>query len=387
MGSLKRKSTRHPLKINSVASMLIKTYFRTKQTLLDEIVVLLSKAPHCSRKEFRMIRCKSAQYAMTLLVMFATAQAINVQAHSGHKHDSNEPQISLPDIVARVNGMDIKKSAILEELKAAVEINNGPPLTADQEKASLKKLVDKEIKKNLISQKASELAIQVTPEHVEKELQSIKAKFDSDLIFEKKLAQKNMSVAQYKEKIKWDLMLGQIVQREMASQIEVAPEEIKAYYEKNPGLFNTEEKVRASVILIKVSPSAGEIEDRKAREKIGMVLSQIKNSSDFSDEARKHSQDSMGPRGGDLGFFNRKQVLPAFSERAFSLKVGEVSEIFKTNFGYHLLKVTEKQPETHSTLEEAKDKIREILKREKLSKQIEAYSEELKKKADIKLYF
>ncbi|OGW18385.1 MAG: hypothetical protein A3K09_08040, partial [Nitrospinae bacterium RIFCSPLOWO2_12_FULL_47_7] len=255
------------------------------------------------------------------------------------------------------------------------------------EKASLKKLVDKEIKKNLISQKASELAIQVTPEHVEKELQSIKAKFDSDLIFEKKLAQKNMSVAQYKEKIKWDLMLGQIVQREMASQIEVAPEEIKAYYEKNPGLFNTEEKVRASVILIKVSPSAGEIEDRKAREKIGMVLSQIKNSSDFSDEARKHSQDSMGPRGGDLGFFNRKQVLPAFSERAFSLKVGEVSEIFKTNFGYHLLKVTEKQPETHSTLEEAKDKIREILKREKLSKQIEAYSEELKKKADIKLYF
>lgn len=338
-----------------------------------------------------MTRCKALQYSLTLVVALTltATQAEKVWAHSGHKHESNEPQTSLPDTVARVNGVDIPKSAILAELKTTLELYNsqGISLTPDQEKAAVKKLVDREIKRTLLSQKAKDLAIQISAEMVEKELQTIKTKFDSDSAFEKKLSLKNLTLEQYKEEIKWDLILGQIIQREMASQIEASPEEIKTYYEKNPKMFNTEEKVRASVILIKVAPNAGDAGDKKAREKIEMILSQIKNSSDFSDEAKKHSQDSMGPRGGDLGFFNKSQVLPAFSEKAFKMKVGEVSDIFKTNFGYHILKVTDKQPETHTTLEEAREKIKGILKNEKLSKQATAYSEALKKQADIKLYF
>lgn len=337
------------------------------------------------------MRRKILQYSATFLVALTlvATESSTVWAHSGHDHDSTEPLTSLPDIVAKVNDVDIKKDAILSEFKAAVESygSRGTPLTAEQEKASLKKLVDREIKRALVSQKAKDLSIQISPETVEKKLQAIKAKFDSDAIFEKKLSQKNMSLAQYKDEIKLELMLEQIMQKEMPSQIEVSPQEIKNYYDKNPELFNSEEKVQASVILIKVRPNAGEAEEKQAREKIEMVSNQIKSGSDFGDLAKRYSQDSLAPRGGDLGFLYKKQMQPAFSEKAFSMKPGEVSEIFKTNFGYHILKVTDKKPETHVTLEEAKERIKETLRGEKLEKQAKIYTETLRSKANIKTYF
>ncbi len=337
------------------------------------------------------MRRKILQYSTTFLVALTliATQASIVRAHAGHDHDSTEPLTSLPDIVAKVNDVDIKKDAILAEFKASVEAygSRGTPLTAEQEKASLKNLVDREIKRALVSQKARALAIQISPETVEKKLQSIKAKFDSDTVFEKKLAQKNMSLAQYKDEIKLELMLEQIIQKETPSQIEVTPQEIKNYYDKHPEMFNTEEKVQASVILIKLRPNAAEAEEKQAREKIEMVLSQIKNGSDFGDLAKRYSQDSLAPRGGDLGFLHKKQMQPAFSEKAFSMKPGEISEIFKTNFGYHILKVIDRKPETHATLEDAKEKIKETVHGEKLEKQAKVYTETLRSKANIKTYF
>ncbi len=328
------------------------------------------------------------------LILFAAlilmAARISVaQAHSGHKHDDSEPQTSLPDVVAKVNGVDIKKDDIWADFKAAVETYSirGTPLSPEQEKTTAKKLIDKEIKKRLVLLRARELNIQVSPESVDKKLQAIKSKFESDTAFEKKLSQKSMTVEQYKEEIKWGLTLEQVIQKEMPSLIEVSPQEIKEYYDKNPEKFSTEEKVRASVILIKVKPNAGEADEKQARDKIEMIANQLKEGSEFAELAKKHSQDSMGPRGGDLGLFHRKQVLPAFSDRAFGMKVGEVSEIFKTSHGYHILKVTEKSPATHSSLEEATSGIVEILRGEKLAKQSEGYNESLRKKADIKFYF
>lgn len=338
-----------------------------------------------------MTHRKVFRYALPLLVaLFLIATNISiVQAHSGHKHEENEPQTSLPDVVAKVNEIDIKKDDIWTEFKSAVMAysDRGLPLSPEQEKAAAKKLIDREIKKKLVLLRAKELNVQASPESVDKKLQDIKTKFESDASFEKKLSQKNMTIEQYKEEIRLGLLIEQMLQKESPTLIEVSPQEIKDYYDKNMEKFRTEEKVKASVILIKVKPNAGDAEDKQARGRLDTIINQLKEGSEFGDLAKRYSQDSMGPRGGDLGFFHRKQVLPAFSDRAFSMKVGEISEIFKTNHGYHILKVTDKTPATSSSLEEAKAKIVETLRGEKLSKQSEAYSESLKKKADIKLYF
>ncbi|MBI4383911.1 MAG: peptidylprolyl isomerase [Nitrospinae bacterium] len=329
-------------------------------------------------------------FAVFLAVLiFAAFKTPDALAHGGHKHDEAGPRISLPDVLAKAGNADIKKEAIWRELKDTVALYNskGTPLTPEQEKQTVQKLVDQEIGRVLLLKKAGDLSIQATPEAVESALQAVKAKFPSNEAFEKKLAQRNLTLDQYKENLRMDLLLEQIVQKEVEPRVRVDDKEVREYYEKNLDSFKVRETVRASVILIKVKPDASVEQEKRAREKIDLILSQVKEGSDFSDLAKRFSQDSLGSRGGDIGFFHEKQILPEFGDRAFKMKVGEVSEVFRTGHGFHILKVTERKPAKSESIGEAAEKIKEILKSEKIKKETERYTETLRKNADIKLYF
>ncbi|MBI4389005.1 MAG: peptidylprolyl isomerase [Nitrospinae bacterium] len=329
-------------------------------------------------------------FAVILTVLFfAASKTPDVLAHGGHKHDEAGPRISLPEVLARAGDSDIKKETIWRELKDTVALYNakGTPLTPEQEKLTVQKLVDQEIGRVLLLQKARDLSIQTAPEAVESKLQSVKAKFPSNEAFEKKLAQKNLTLDQYKENLKMDLVLEQIVQKEIEPRVSVDDKEVREYYEKNLDSFKFKETVRAGVILIKLKPDASLEQEKRAREKIDLIFAQIKEGSDFADLARRFSQDSLGSRGGDIGYFHDKQILPEFSERAFKMKVGEVSEVFRTGHGFHILKVTDRKPAKSESLEEASEKIREILKGEKIGKETGRYTEALRKNADVKLYY
>ena len=113
----------------------------------------------------------------------------------------------------------------------------------------------------------------------------------------------------------------------------------------------------------------------------------MKNGADFGALAQQHSQDSLAAKGGDLGFFTKKQMLPAFSSRAFKMKVGEVSEIFRTGHGFHVIKVTDRKPESLSSFATEKGKIEKFLANKKISQATRDYIENLRKEARIKTYF
>ena len=95
----------------------------------------------------------------------------------------------------------------------------------------------------------------------------------------------------------------------------------------------------------------------------------------------------MASKGGDLGFFTQKQMLPAFSSRAFKMKVGDVSEIFRTGHGFHVIKVTDRKPGGLSPFATEKEEIKKFLANKKISQATRDYIEILKKKAEIKTYF
>ena len=103
--------------------------------------------------------------------------------------------------------------------------------------------------------------------------------------------------------------------------------------------------------------------------------------------AKRFSEDSLASKGGDLGFFTKKQLHPAFSNRAFKMKAGEVSDIFRTGHGFHVLKVTDKKPAGASPFEAEKEKIKDFLIQKKVSQATRDYIEALKKQAKIKTYF
>jgi peptidyl-prolyl cis-trans isomerase C len=309
-------------------------------------------------------------------------------AHSGHKHDA-KPPISLPEVVARVNGQDIKREVIFRELNKAIQKyqTKGMTLTPDQLKTAAKKLADDEIGRTLLLQKGKEIGVSASPKMVETKLKQVKASFKSDSVFEHKLKNRGMTLDQYQEELRTDLIMDQVIKKEVESKIQVSEPELKKYYEKNIAKFKTQDKVKASVILIKSPPGSSPEKERQVRKKMESILTQINAGTEFDGLVKKFSQDSLASKGGDLGFFEKNKMFPPFSERAFSMKVGEVSEIFKTKHGFHILKVTDKKPGVSRSFDNEKENIRKTLMERKSAQATRTYVETLKKQADLKTYF
>jgi peptidyl-prolyl cis-trans isomerase D len=148
--------------------------------------------------------------------------------------------------------------------------------------------------------------------------------------------------------------------------VQTSDEEVKEYYSENQTTYHKQAEVKASHILFSVTEGAAEEEVAQVKAEAQNVLQQArKKEADFAELAKKHSKCPSAPQGGDLGYFTRDQMVPAFSEAAFALKPGEVSDIVQTQFGLHIIKVEDVRPERTIPLEEAKEQIELILKREK----------------------
>nr|WP_321466526.1 SurA N-terminal domain-containing protein [uncultured Desulfobulbus sp.] len=141
----------------------------------------------------------------------------------------------------------------------------------------------------------------------------------------------------------------------------VSDEDLQAYYQAHLANYQVPEKRRARHILFRVEEDASDEVKAAKKAEAQKVLEQIRQGADFAAMAQKYSDDSSKERGGDLGFFSRGQMVPAFEDSSFSLKPGEVSQVVETPFGYHLIKVEEVQPEKTRGFAEVKEDIRQQL--------------------------
>ena len=308
-------------------------------------------------------------------------------AHSGHTHEE-KLRISLPDVVAKVNGQDIHNNDILRQLKKTLKNykDRGIPLTAEEEKITAKKLIENEIGRALLLQKGNEINAHVSDEALDRKLRKVKSSFKSDSIFEHELKNRKLTLDQYKKELKIDLLMQQVIDQEIEPKIKISEKDIQSFYEKNKEKFYMDKKARASVILVKAKRGNTKSE-KSAQEKIESILEKIKNGSTFNEMATKYSQDSLAPKGGDLGYFTKNQIFGAFSSRAFDMKVNEVSSVFKTGLGFHILKLTDLIEGKIMSLDRAKTRIEKILRKNKIGNATRNYVETLKQKSKIKMYF
>ena len=283
----------------------------------------------------------------------------NVFAHGGGH--GNELAISLPEVIAKVNGNDIKKHSIEKALGRIVHnaSDAGKKLSSDQQKSTAKKLIEDEINNFLLLQKAKELGVKVSSDQAMK-------------------ARKHVNV----------LRKEAVLEQEIGSKINIPDAEIKSFYEKNKNQFREQEKVRASVILIKVDKKRGAAGEQQAKNNIMKLVKKLEDGAEFDLVAKESSQDSLASRGGDLGFFTKESRIPEiFKKKAFSLEVGKVSDLFSTRHGFHLLKVTDKKPGGLIPLEKASGKIEKILKLKEIKKRAPEYVQSLRKNAKVQTYF
>jgi peptidyl-prolyl cis-trans isomerase D len=155
--------------------------------------------------------------------------------------------------------------------------------------------------------------------------------------------------------------------KDLVKEAKVPEADIKSYYEENIATFKIPKEVKASHILIRPSQAGDDKEkgDEEARKKGEDILSQLRGGKDFVSLAKKHSEDpGSAKRGGDLGYFKRGDMVKPFEEAAFSLKTGEMSGLVKSDFGYHIIKVTDVKEARTLPIKDVKDDILEVLKLE-----------------------
>ncbi len=169
----------------------------------------------------------------------------------------------------------------------------------------------------------------------------------------------------------------------------ITEEQMKTYYKNYPEKFNQPAKVRARHILVTPKEESRiynrEKDDAKtqqeARKKINRLKNKLDSGKNFAELAEKYSEDSSARKGGDLGFFTRNEMAQPFSSTAFALREGEISDTVKTKFGFHLIKVLEKQDPVSLTYTEAVPKIREKLLPLNEPSKRKSFTEETVKKA------
>lgn len=289
------------------------------------------------------------------------------------------------DKAASVNGAIITMKQLERELRQTRQrlAAQGRQLS-DSELAAVKKdLLESLINRELIYQESLRQKISAKESEVAEEYDRLKKRFPGEAEFHQALQRMNISEAEIKNQIRQELGLKDFIDKNFSQKISVPEPEVRLYYDRHPDFFKQPEKVRASHILIKVDPQADSSQKAQARQQLERVQQKLAAGEDFGELAKAFSQGPSSSRNGDLGYFGRGQMVKPFEDAAFALKAGEVSTIVETHFGYHLIKVFDKKPETINAFEQVKSQIEQHLKQDKIRKAIGDLIEKLKQKADV----
>jgi peptidyl-prolyl cis-trans isomerase C len=291
----------------------------------------------------------------------------------------------LPEIVARVNGEAINKTD-LESAVKGLEGRAGGPVPADQRDRIYRGVLDDMIGYKLLVQEAKARKIAVPDADVDAQIAKIRSQFQTEAQFQQALASQKMTLEGVRDDARSEISVEKLVEGETAAKIAVTPEAINDFYQKNQDKFQQGPRVRASHILISIPQNADAAAKQQAKTKAEGLLKDLKAGKDFAAAAKENSQDpGSAPNGGDLGFFDQGQMVPQFDQVAFTLKPGQMSELVETQFGYHIIKVAEKQETRVVPLEEAKGQIEQYLTDQNRQAQTEAFVNTLKAKAKIEI--
>jgi foldase protein PrsA len=230
-----------------------------------------------------------------------------------------------------------------------------------------KQVLTQMVQQALIDQYGKDQKIDISADAIAKKEADIKSKYPPGQ-FEAILRQQGLTETDVQNILRQQLIIEQAV----GPQVKVSDADIKAYFDKNHATLDKPEQVRTRHILVADEKTADTIEAK------------LKAGGNFADLAKQYSTDpSTKDKGGELGFFGKGQMVPAFQAAAFSLPVGAISAPVKSPFGWHIINVEEKKPATHASLASAKAQIKDTLTQQLTQQQIPVFLQGLRAKATI----
>jgi peptidyl-prolyl cis-trans isomerase C len=290
----------------------------------------------------------------------------------------------LPEVLARVNGEPIGRAEFEQAIKT-LEAQAGGTVPPDRRDEIFRGVLDQLVTMHLLVQDSVAHKISVPEADVDARLGEIQQQFPSQAEFEKVLASRSLTTEQLRNEIRRELTLARLIEIEVAPQVRVQEGDIKAFYDQNPEQFQQAESVRASHILIGLAPGATDAQKGEARAKADSILAQVTAGGDFAALAREHSEDGSASQGGDLNFFTRGQMVPPFEAAAFALQPGQTSGVVETQFGLHIIRLTERRPAQTVPLAAVSQKIGEYLAQQQQGQKMAAYIDTLKARSKIEI--
>lgn len=290
--------------------------------------------------------------------------------------------------VAVVDGSIITKSDFDREVSLVKQrlMNAGKPLIDSQVSTLKKEVLEQLINRELLYQESQRKGIRVRQAEVDEKLEMMKKNFPAEADFETILKEAHLSEVELKSQIERGLAIDELITGKFVEKVTLSEDEVKAYYESNPESFKQQEQVRASHILIKVDPQEDRSKRTSALMKIENIQQKLRQGEDFDALAKEFSQCPSGSKGGDLGYFTHGQMAKPFEDAAFALMPGEISDVVETTFGYHLIKVNDKTPETVMAFDDIKDGLKSYLIQQKVQKEVVLYVQKLKEQATVERY-
>ncbi|MEO5822602.1 MAG: peptidylprolyl isomerase [Vicinamibacteraceae bacterium] len=291
----------------------------------------------------------------------------------------------LPQVLATVNGQNVGR----EELEAAVkdaESRAGRPVPPTERDTVYRGLLDRVILFKLLASEAKVRGITVTPQEITERIAQIKQQFPTEAEFQKELTKRHTTMAQLEDEQRRDLVNAKTIEAEVAPKLAVTDQDLDAFYKSNPDQFKEPETVRASHILVGVAKDAAPPAKDAAKAEAEGLLKRAKSGEDFAALAKQYSKDSVSAAvGGDLNYFPKGQMVPAFDAAAFAMKPGEISPLIETEFGFHIIKLTDRRIGRVVPLAEVKDRLTEFLKQRKQQELVQQYLLSLKSKYRVEV--
>ena len=290
--------------------------------------------------------------------------------------------------VATVNGTVITQDDFDIELERVRNqfARDGRSLNESQLANIKKGVLETLINRELLFQESQNKGIKIEDKEVNKQFDIVKKRFPNENEYKAALQKMGISEAELKSQIKEGMAIQQFIDDYLVQKVKVSEAEVKDFYENNPDMFKQHEQIKGSHILIKFDIQADKSTKDQANKKIKKIQKKLEAGEDFTSLAKEFSEGPSNIKGGDIGYFNRGQMVKPFEDAAFKLKPGEVSDIVETRFGYHLIKVVDKKSESVVNYENVKDKIVQYLKQAKKREVIKVDVEKLRQKAVIETF-
>lgn len=315
----------------------------------------------------------------------------------------------LPDVVAEIGDRKISKKEFIDEIKGQFPPDRFPEIPEERLKELSKKMVEGMLDKIILLSLVAKDGVKPSPELVKEEFDKMLKSLPAEQaeMMKKQLEFQGKTLDSYKEELSKDknaqegLALNKWIEKNLVPKVAVADADVEKYYREHQEEFKTPESVTASHILItpkvtddpKATPEAkskaAEDADKAALKKATDILAKLKQGASFEETAEKESDCPSGKNAkGSLGEFGRDgQMVKEFEDAAFALEPGQMSDVVKTQFGYHIIKLSAKKPAGYVPLDTVKSYIKETLSKQGvmdvLQKTLQQEKEKQKAKLDI----